>query len=749
MRRFLTTLIVFAGLSAVAAGPGGPRRAARGFLPADFGREEEFESLFRQELPADQAREDLRVLTSEPHIAGTPADYRTAEYVFNQFKAAGLDAEIVTYDVLLAYPRQVKVDLVAPVHRRGPTPEVAHRSPSAGLPSTSLRDGERSRTVRAFGMDVSDLQVLLPYNAYSPSGDISAEVVYANYGMPEDYDLLKKAGIDVKGKIVLVRYGRCFRGVKVSVAEERGARGLLVYSDPADDGYRLGDTYPRGPWRPPTAVQRGSILSLSDYPGDPLTPGVAATKGARRIPIEKTHLPRIPTSPLSYEDAEPILAHMAGPVAPADWQGALPLNYRLGPGPSRVHLKLSMDFRVRPIWDVMAHIPGAEYPEEWVILGNHRDAWVYGAADPASGTVPLLAAARGFGQLLQKGWRPKRTIFLASWDAEEFGLIGSTEWTEQHAAELAQNAVAYVNVDIGVSGAHFNTAGVPSLSRLLREVAAEVTDPGSGRPLVAVWSEESGITKKVTTAGADAIPPTQLVDPPNAYVRELGSGSDYTPFFEHLGVPSLNFGFEGPYGVYHSEFDNFDWMTNFGDPSFRYSVTTAQILGTLAMRLGDSDLLPFDYEEYGEAIQSYFRGLDSELRRERRESMLPMGDALQAAKQFTETAARVNQTIESAENGESGLREPEKLNRALMEVERDFLTPQGLPGRTWFRHVFFAPGMYTGYSPVLVPGVREAMEREDWPLAARELGLVIRAIERANASLEQGLKGAEASTSAR
>jgi N-acetylated-alpha-linked acidic dipeptidase len=729
MRRVVTTIFVLAGLSAVAAGLGAPRRGERGFLPADAGREEEFEALFRQSPSSDQAREDMRVLTAEPHIAGTPADYRTAQYVLNQFQATGLDAEIVTYDVLLAYPRQVKVDLVAPIHRRGPAPEVAHRSPSAGL--------------RAFGREVSDPADLLPYNAYSPSGDVTAEVVYANYGMPEDYDLLKNAGIDVTGKMVLVRYGRCFRGVKVSVAEARGAAGLLLYSDPADDGYRLGDTYPRGPWRPPTAVQRGSILSLSDYPGDPLTPGVAATKGARRLAMEKAHLPRIPTSPLSYEDAEPILEHLAGPVAPAEWQGALPLNYRFGPGPSKIHLKLSMDFRVRPIWDVMARIPGAEHPEECVILGNHRDAWVYGAADPASGTAPLLAAARGFGQLLEKGWRPKRTILLASWDAEEFGLIGSTEWAEEHAAELAQNAVAYVNVDIGVSGPHFNSAAVPSLSRLLREVATEVTDPGSGRPLVAVWSEESGTTKKATTAGADAIPHTQLVGLPNATVRELGSGSDYTPFLEHLGVACLNFGFEGPYGVYHSEFDNFDWMANFGDPSFSYSVTTAQVLGTIAMRLADSDVLPFDYEEYGEAIQSYVRGLDSELRRTHREGKLPVGDALKAAKQFTETATRVNQTLERAEERESELGETEKLNRALMEVERDFLIPQGLPGRSWFRHVFYAPGVYTGYSPVLVPGVREALEREDWPLAGRELGLVVRAIERANASLEQGLKAAE------
>src|SRR5437773_906639 len=609
MRRVATASLLLLGLSALAARPGAP---LRGFFPEEAGREEEFEAQFRRAPTPERAREDLRVLAQEPHMAGTPADFRTAQYVLKQFRGAGLDAEIVTYNVLLAYPRQVKVDLVAPRHRRGPTPEALNRR-----------------------RDSADLQDLLPYNAYSPSGDVTADVVYANYGMPEDYERLKSDGIDVAGKIVLVRYGRCFRGVKASVAEERGAAALLLYSDPADDGYRLGEVFPRGPWRPPTAVQRGSILSLSDSPGDPLTPGVAATKDAHRLPMAKARVPHIPTTPLSYEDAAPILENLEGPVAPSDWQGAMPLNYRFGPGPSKVHLKLSMDFHVRPIWDVMARIPGAKHPEEWVVVGNHRDAWSYGAADPASGTAPLLAVARGFGQLLAKGWRPKRTIILASWDAEEFGLIGSTEWAEEHAAELAGNAVAYINVDIGVSGPHFNAAAVPSLSRLLREVSTGVTDPGSGRPLVAVWSEESGGTKKETSEGADAVPHTQLVDLPNATVRELGSGSDYTPFLEHLGIASLNFGFEGSFGVYHSEFDNFNWMTSFGDPDFRYSVATSQILGTLAMRLADADVLPLDYEEYGNAIQSYIRGLQAELQRGHKESQLPTDEALRAAKQFT------------------------------------------------------------------------------------------------------------------
>jgi len=726
MRLGAVTGVLIAGLGVLGAGRAGP---LRGFLPAEARREAEFEAQFRRLPTPDRAGEDLRVLTQEPHVAGTPGDYRTAQFVLNQFRASGLDAEIVDYRVLLAYPRRVKVDLVEPIRRRGPTPEN----------STRRRGGK-------------DFDGLLPYNAYSPSGDVSAEVVYANYGMPQDYDRLKSAGIDVAGKIVLVRYGRCFRGVKARVAEDRGAAGLLIYSDPADDGYRFGEVFPRGPWRPPTAVERGSILSLSDYSGDPVTPGAVATKRARRLPMGKARLPRVPTAPLSYGDAEPILEHLEGPAAPPDWQGALPLNYRFGPGPSKVHLKLSMDFRVRPIWDVEARIPGAEHPEEWVVVGNHRDAWGYGAADPASGTAPLLAVARGFGQLLQQGWRPKRTIILASWDAEEFGLIGSTEWAEEHAAQLAQHGVAYVNVDIGVCGPHFNAAAVPSLSRLLREVAAEVTDPNSGRPLVAVWAEETGAPKKVTVAGADASPRasvSQRFEPPDASVRELGSGSDYTPFLEHLGVASANFGFEGPYGVYHSEFDNFDWMANFGDPAFRYSAVAAQILGTLTMRLADADLLPLDYEEYGKAIQGYLGELQAVLRKLHAEDKLPTEDALRAAALFTETAARVNRAVERGEERGGDWRDKQRLNLALIQLERDFLAPNGLPGRSWFRHVFYAPGVYTGYAAVLVPGVREALERGDWPLAGRQLDEVVRAIHRASDDLRRGLEESEGATSVR
>ncbi|MFB3921685.1 MAG: M28 family metallopeptidase [Terriglobia bacterium] len=702
---------------------GPPAPEIRGFSPSSAKRQAELEKAFRAVPTAERARLDLWALTSAPHVAGTPEDYETAKFVLEQFRAAGLDAEIIDYRVLLPMPREVKVDLVEPFKREGPTPE-----------------GAQDLKKRAKTPDF-----VPAFNAYSPSGDVTARVVYANYGLPEDYERLKELGVDVAGSIVLVRYGKCFRGVKAYVAQQSRAAGVLIYSDPADDGYRQGDAYPRGPWRPPDGVQRGSILYMTDYAGDPLTPGIPATAEAKRLALKDAPtLPRIPTTPISYEDASPILENLGGPVAPQAWQGALPLTYHVGPGAAKVRLKLDMDFRLRSIWNVVARIPGSSQPESWVVLGNHRDAWTYGAVDPASGTAPLLAVARGLGQLLKGGWRPQRTLVLASWDAEEFGLIGSTEWMEDNAAILDQHAVAYLNMDSGVSGTHFGASAVPSLGRLIREATRDVTDPDSGRSLFSVWSEEA---PRVRREGG--IPYLVLNNPPvtpgiEARVGDLGSGSDYTPFLQHAGVPSLDIGFAGPYGVYHSVYDNFDWMQEFGDPSFRYSVAAAQVYGTLALRLADAQALPFDFEDYGKALLTYLSDLEAEAQKGDPAGRLQFDEAKKSAERFTAAARKLNRKLTTANaDGEWDPRYLSSLNQSLMKVERSFLLPGGLPGRAWFRHAFYAPGVYTGYSAVIFPGVREALARRDWPGAREQLRQVQAAIDRGTATLARASESSD------
>ncbi len=700
---------------------GHPEASFRGFFPHDAAREAEIEKVFRASPTPEKAREDLRTLTQAPHVASTPEDFQTAQFVLNQFRDAGLETNMVEYRVYLPMPRHVEVDLVAPVRWAGPTAEIES--------GANTQAGDPPPVIPAF-------------NAYSPSCDFTAPVVYANYGLPEDYRRLKEFGVDVAGKIVMVRYGKCFRGVKAYVAQEQRAAGLLIYSDPSEDGYRQGDVFPRGPWRPASAAQRGSILFLTAYAGDPLTPGVAATRGARRIdPKDSPTLPHIPTTPLSYRDATPILENLSGPVAPAAWQGALPFTYHLGPGTSRVHMKLEMDFRERSIWDVIAQVPGRVEPDAWVVLGNHRDAWTSGAVDPGSGTAPLLAVARGLGRLLRQGWQPRRTIVLANWDAEEFGLIGSTEWVEDHADDLTRHAVAYLNMDVGVSGPHFTASAVPSLRALIREVARDITDPDSGRDLYSVWTEEG--PKLHHEEGIPGVVPAQApgLDTAPAQVGELGGGSDFTPFLQHLGIPSLDIGFGGSYGVYHAADDNFYWMEHFGDPSFRYSVAAAQVFGTLGLRMADADVLPFDYSEYGEAIQKYVRDLTEEMKQSNQSERLSLDGVAKAAARFTETAHALERQVQAqgpADWANAGTQA--SVNGAFVQVERDFLLPQGLTDRAWFRHAFYAPGVYTGYAAVIMPGVREAIRQKDWAAAAQQTQLLQEAIERGRATLNRALE---------
>src|SRR5579864_6615020 len=531
---------------AQAARPKASTPAITGFH--DAAQEEKWEKLFLAVPDPKQAEEHLSILTAAPHMAGTPEDKKTADYVARQFQQDGLQAEIVEYKVWMNYPREISVDVVAPlgVTMHGPTRE--------HVTDDRFQD---------------DPRVVTPFNEYSPSGDVEADVVYANYARPEDFNKLKAMGVDVRGKIVIARYGQNFRGVKAYIAQEHGAAALIIYSDPMDDGYFKGEAYPQGPWRPSTGVQRGSIGYMFEFAGDPTTPGlasVAALPDSQRIPPEKSAaLPRIPTTPLSYHDAEPILAHLAGPVSPRDWQGALPFTYHVGPGPVRVRLHLQQDYAYRTIWDVIGRIPGSEEPEQWVVAGNHRDAWVYGAVDPNSGTTAMLEAARGLGELLHAGWKPKRTIVLGSWDGEEEGLIGSTEWAEQHGSELA-NAAAYFNMDVAVSGAKFGASAVPSLKQFLRDVSKAVPSPKGGTVYEA-WqkADQSGSLSTQPPAEANSENRRMPAAPVKGEVPvgDLGSGSDYSAFLQHLGVPSTDVSSTGSYGVYHSVFDNFAWFKKF------------------------------------------------------------------------------------------------------------------------------------------------------------------------------------------
>jgi N-acetylated-alpha-linked acidic dipeptidase len=675
-----------------------------------------------------QAEEHLRILTAAPHIAGSAEDKKTAEYVARKFREWGFETEIVEYKVWMNYPQEISVAAMGPdgVVMRGPTKE--------HVVGDAFQD---------------DPRVVPAFNGYSPSGDVEAEAVYANYGRPEDFQKLKDLGIDVRGKVVIVRYGENFRGVKAYMAQATGAAGMLIYSDPVDDGYFRGEVYPHGPWRPDTSVQRGTIEFGFEHPGDPTTPGWASTAGARRIdPAVSPDMPTVPTTPLSSHDAAPILQSLGGPETPQDWRGALPFAYHIGPGPVRVKLHLKQDYGYRTIWNVIARIRGSRWPEELVIAGNHRDAWVYGAVDPGSGTVAMLEAARGIGRLLKSGWRPQRTIVFASWDAEEQGLIGSTEWLEDHEKEL-EHAAAYFNVDIGAVGPNFRAAAVPSLGNFMRDIARAVPSP-SGGTLYDAWRDDSH----------EGILSANLPE-----VSNLGSGSDFTPFLDHSGVPSTDIRSTGSYGVYHSVFDDFAWYKKFGDPHFLYTQEMARFFGLQVLRMANARVLPYDYEAYGNQIASYL-DLARLQATERLGDRAPKFDAAQfAARRFTQAAAAISNFQEHREGSspslrkDSGGRSPssvagvaapplsrlplarqggdiERLNKILLATERALLLPQGLPRRPWFRHAIYAPADLKGYAASVIPGVTEAIGHADAPATTEQLQSLTNALNRAAALLE-------------
>jgi N-acetylated-alpha-linked acidic dipeptidase len=683
--------------------PSAAQSAPQGsFGYADFRAEAKLEEKFLAVPDAKLAGEELKELTASPHLAATPGDRKTAEYVARKFRAAGLETEIVRYRVLLDQPETVRVEAWDDAGRllmTGPTREHVNGDPQQNNP-----------------------HIVVPYNSSSASGDVTGDVVYANFGRPEDFNELASRHIDLHGKIVICRYGVNFRGVKVYLAEQRGAVGVILYSDPADDGYVKGDPYPAGPWRPDTAVQRGSVQFLFRYPGDPETPGFASTPdlpdSARVTNVAGLdgNQPGIVSIPLSYHDAAPILKALTGPDAPKDWQGGLPFSYHLGPAGARVHIVLKQDEQRRVIWDVIGKIEGSQYPDSSVILGNHRDAWVFGAVDPSSGTAAMLEAVHGLGALLRQGWRPKRTILFCSWDAEEEGLIGSTEWVEQQGRVL-DHAVAYFNVDVAVSGPSFSGSAVPSLKEFIRSIARSVPSPVEGS-VYSQWIRKPNAANEHRGSNAPPIAGEEV------HVGDLGSGSDFTPFLQHAGVPATDVTSNGPFGVYHSAFDDFAWYTQNADPDFAYLQEMARVLGLEAMRMADADVLPFNYVDYAREISTYIQAAKRKAADDGLSSLdFPAAEA--AASRF-EAAARRAYSLQVAPPGDPG-----NLNLALRQVETALLSPAGLPGRPWYRHIIYAPGELTGYSAVVLPSVNEAIDARNLALAAQQLSVLAQALDRA------------------
>ena len=704
--RTLACLPLLATLALPAQSPA-PQRV---FGYRDFAQQAKWDAAFMAIPDAKLAGEHLKVLTAEPHWASSPEDYKTALYVAEKFKAAGLETAIVPYDVLLNKPASILVeafDANGDKLMSGPTPEHVDPAKYGGDPSQN------------------DPRILPAFNGYSPSGDVTAPVVYANYGTLADFKKLSSLGVSVKDKIVLVRYGQNFRGIKVYIAQQYGAKGALIYSDPADDGYFRGDPYPKGPYRPASAVQRGSVQFLPIYPGDPETPGVASTPDlpdSERVkaPVD---LPSIPANPLSYKDAAPILKALDGPDVPQGWQGSLPFTYHLGgTGKVTVHMHLEQDYARRTIWNVIGTIPGTDpaQKDNWVIAGNHRDAWVYGAVDPGSGTAAMLEAVHGLGALLQQGWRPRRTIVFASWDAEEPGLVGSTEWAEQHADELHQ-AVAYFNTDVSVSGPNFTAAAVPSLKRFLRDVTSKVPSPKGGT-VYDQWKESQQAIAEVQNHRTRSARSTGVT------IDNLGSGSDYTPFLQHLGVPSTDIGSEGPYGVYHSTFDDYNWFIKFGDPTFIYEQQQARVFGLEVLHMADADVLPYDYQFYGREIVGYLK--TAQRHAAKSGLQLDFTAAHAAARRFAEAGAAIRK-IQDHPPADAA-----PLNHALRATEEALLNPDGLPRRPWYKHTIYAPGEYTGYAAIVIPGVNEAIEAADAPRAQSQLTALSEALNRAATTLE-------------
>jgi N-acetylated-alpha-linked acidic dipeptidase len=737
MRRGLLLVLLSLGIFALLAAE--ETTPLDGYSAAGSKNEREWETKFRAIPSPQNLRDYMQRLSARPHHVGSPYDKDNAEWVLAKFKEWGLDAHIEIFDVLFPTPKTRLLEMVEP------TKFVAKiQEPVVAVDPTSNQTAEQLPT----------------YNAYSIDGDVTAPLVYVNYGTPEDYEKLDRMGVSVKGAIAIARYGNSWRGIKPKVAAEHGAVGCLIYSDPKDDGYTSEAVFPEGPMRPKDGVQRGSVADMPIYPGDPLTPGVGATKEAKRLDLKEAKtLTKIPVMPISYADAQPLLAALKGPVVPEEWRGALGQTYRVGPGPAKVHLKLQFNWDLKPLYNVIVKIPGAENPDQWIVRGNHHDGWVNGAEDPISGANALMEEARGLSELLKQGWKPKRTIIYALWDGEEPGLLGSTEWAEAHADELKQHAIVYINSD-GNGRGFLSAGGSHTLERFVNNVARDIEDP---EKKTTVWQRRR--LKLIADAGS-AEDRKDVRDRATWRIDALGSGSDYTPFLQHLGVAALDIGYGGEDegGIYHSIYDDFYWYTHFSDTDFTYGRALSQTIGTAVMRLANADLLPYDFTALADTTSRYVDELQKLLKSKQDEAeernkqldeglfaatadpkkksvppprkdlpphlnFAPLQNASEALKR---SADRYQQAVEKVSgNGELKISGDalKDLNDLLLQNERKLTNDDGLPGRPWFKHLVYAPGLYTGYGVKTVPGVREAIEVGKWQEADEQIGKVAAALD--------------------
>lgn len=688
MRRvLLPSLLLVLIVSALQPRVSGQAPALRGFPADSVAAQRALEEKFRAVPDPARMREHMRVMTAEPHVAGRPSSKKVAEYALQQFKSFGLDASIEEYEAYMPWPIERRLELVAPVGKT----MVIQEPPVPADPDST--DADQTPT----------------FNAYSGDGDVTGEVVYVNYGVPADYEQLEKLGISVKGKIVLARYGGSWRGIKPKVAYEHGAVGCLIFSDPKDDGFFQGDVFPDGPFRPEFGVQRGSVMDMPIHTGDPLSPGWGSTPGGKKLPVEqaKTIL-KIPVMPIAWGDALPIFQQMRGPVAPESWRGGMPVTYRVGGGPAKVHLRLEHEWKSRPLYNVIARIPGTTRADEWLIYGNHHDAWVNGADDPISGAVSLMETARGMAELVKGGWKPQRTIMFALWDGEEWGLLGSTEWAEAHRDELNGKAAVYINSD-GNGKGWMSAGGSHALQQFISEVARDVNDPRTGKPVLEV------ARRKVI----DALPEAERAEAekdPNMRIAPLGSGSDFTPFLQHLTLASLNLGFggEAPGGVYHSVYDSFTWYTKFSDGEFVYGKALAQVTGTALLRLSEAPVLPFRFSDLSDTLARYVAEVQK-LAADKKAANIdfaPLTAALASLSKSSLAFEKAHAVVPGA--SAKALQTQEEalkvVNQLIFSSERRLGNEQGLPRRDWFRHQVYAPGFYTGYGVKTLPQIREGLE---------------------------------------
>jgi N-acetylated-alpha-linked acidic dipeptidase len=747
LRRYrpLVVLVLLCSIVSTQAVVAPEEKSLTGFDAESAAAERALEARFDALLKKENMREWMRRMSARPHHVGSAYDKENAEFMAGLFRSWGYDAALERFDVLFPTPKTRVLELTAPERYTARLSE-----PRLDADKTSGQTDEQ----------------LPVYNAYSTDGDVTAPLVYVNYGVPRDYEELERRGVDVKGKIVIARYGGSWRGIKPKVAAERGAVGCIIYSDPRDDGYFNGDVYPKGAYRNEWGAQRGSVADMPLFPGDPLTPGVGATEGAKRLDVKGAPtLTKIPVLPISYGDALPLLNALGGPVAPQGWRGALPLTYHVGPGPATVHLKLEFNWDIKPIFDVIARLKGSERPDEWVVRGNHHDAWVNGAQDPISGMVTLLEEARAVGELAKTGWKPKRTIIYCAWDGEEPGLLGSTEWAETHADELQKHAVVYVNSDSNGRG-FLEAAGSHTLEKFMNEVARDVTDPEKKIPV-----RDRLRARRILDGSAEER--KEARERADLRIGALGSGSDYTPFLQHLGIASLNLGYGGEDdgGSYHSVYDSFDHYTRFGDPTGDYAVAMAQTGGRVTLRFADADTLPLSFDNFAETVARYVKELtkladdtrEEIAERNRRVSdgtyaavsdptetyVAPRAETAPPALDFAPLQSALARLQESAKNYQAALADASAqerlrsaetqaaLDRIMMNFERSMTREEGLPRRSWFKHQIYAPGFYTGYGVKTIPGVREAVEQHDWKEAAEQMTVAAAAVTRAAAEIDR------------